>query len=188
MFQLIHGGLFKISRTAVWIGGLALMICAFMVTIDVTFRKLFGLTMSGSDEITGYVFAASTTWAYSYTLLTRANIRIDALYNILPLKPRAFLDLIALLALLYYVYLLTGTAWEMFLDNWEYNSTAQTTLATPLWIPQIFWVSGLAFFGLCLIFLTIYTIYALIQRNWALVQSIAGVKSIEEEIEEETHA
>ena len=73
----IHRFLKVVSNWAVWLAGLALLLCAFMVTVDVFFRKYLNMTMSGSDEISGYVFAASTTWAYSYCLLNRSNVRID---------------------------------------------------------------------------------------------------------------
>ncbi len=187
MFEKIHKGLTEVSRAATWCGGAALLLSAFMVTFDVTSRKIFGFTISGADEISGYAFAAATTWAYGYCLLTRSNIQIDALYNRLGLRTQAFLDLIGVLLLTYYIYLLTGNAWGMFAENWEYNSSAQTTLATPLWIPQVFWISGLAFFFICLVFLSIYVIVSMFRRDWQTVNRIAGVKSVEEEIIEETH-
>ena len=188
MFASIHAKFINVSRIATWVGGGALLLSAIMVTLDVLSRKLIGFTISGSDEISGYVFAASTTWAYSYCLLTRANIRIDAFYNILSLRSRAILDVIGLLLLLYYIYLLTTNAMGMFLENVEYNSSAQTTLATPLWIPQIFWVSGLWFFLLSLTFLAVYSLSAFIKRDWACINRIIGVKSVEEEIHEEKPA
>ena len=186
VFERLHGGFKNISQVAVWLGGFALLLSAIMVTLDVIFRKLFGLTLSGSDEITGYVFAAATTWAYSFCLLNRSNIRIDALYNTLSIKPRAVLDVIGLMLLAYYVYLLTVSGFEMFVENLEYNSSAQTTLATPLWIPQVFWLSGLAFFLVCLVFLVIYGLFAQLRKDWLTVSRIAGIKTVEEEISEET--
>ena len=188
VFERLHGGFKNISQVAVWLGGFALLLSAIMVTLDVIFRKLFGLTLSGSDEITGYVFAAATTWAYSFCLLNRSNIRIDALYNTLSIKPRAVLDVIGMMLLAYYVYLLTVSGFEMFVENLEYNSSAQTTLATPLWIPQVFWLSGLAFFLVCLVFLVIYGVFALLRKDWLTVSRIAGIKTVEEEISEETFA
>ena len=186
VFERLHGGFKNISQVAVWLGGFALLLSAIMVTLDVIFRKLFGLNLSGSDEITGYVFAAATTWAYSFCLLNRSNIRIDALYNTLSIKPRAVLDVIGMMLLAYYVYLLTVSGFEMFVENLEYNSSAQTTLATPLWIPQVFWLSGLAFFLVCLVFLVIYGLFALLRKDWLTVSRIAGIKTVEEEISEET--
>lgn len=187
MFDSIYRGLFSISRVATWIGGGALLLSAIMVTLDVTARKIFGITISGSDEISGYVFAAGTTWAYAFCLLSRANIRIDALYNALGTKPRAMLDILGLLLMLYYIYLLTAKGLVVFIENLTDNATAQTTLATPLWIPQFFWISGLCFFLITLIFLTIYTLTCLAKRDWSTINRLAGVKSIEEEVAEETH-
>ncbi|MDH3740389.1 MAG: TRAP transporter small permease [Hyphomicrobiales bacterium] len=187
MFDRIHKGLFGISRVAVWCGGAALLLSAIMVTLDVTARKLFGITISGSDEISGYVFAAATTWAYSFCLLTKSNIRIDALYSRLGARSRAWLDMLGLVLLLYYVFLLTRNSWELFVENVTDSATAQTTLATPLWIPQVFWVTGLGFFLLCLIFLTIYATVCLVRKDWKTIEAIAGVKSVQEEIREETH-
>ena len=187
MFALIHGKFLKVSQVAVWLGGLALLLSAIMVTLDVISRKIFGITMSGSDEITGYVFAGATTWAYSFCLFTRANIRIDAFYNLLNKRPKALLDLLGLVLLLYYITLLTVNAYGMFAENVLHNSSAPTTLATPLWIPQMFWLSGLGFFLLSLAFLTVYGFVALAKRDWATISKIAGVKTVEEEISEEIH-
>ncbi|MBT5266641.1 MAG: TRAP transporter small permease [Rhodospirillaceae bacterium] len=188
MFEAVQSKLSQISHVAVWVGGGALLLSAIMVTGDVLARKIFGVTISGSDEISGYVFAASTTWAYSYTLLGRANIRIDALYNMLKAGPRAFLDVIGIFLLLYYVYLLTTNGIGVFIETLEFDKTAQTTLATPLWIPQMFWISGLAFFLLCTAFVSVYALTGLVRGDWRLVNRVAGVKSVEEEISEETHA
>ena len=62
MFASIHRRLEVISRVAVWIGGGSLLLAAVMVTVDVLCRRFLGITMSGSDEYSGYIFAASTTW------------------------------------------------------------------------------------------------------------------------------
>ena len=187
MLAMIHHRLEQISKFAVWVGGAALMLAAIMVTIDVTFRKAFALTMSGSDEYSGYVFAASTTWAYSYCLLHRANVRIDALYNMLPRKVTAILDVIGLILLHYFMSVMTYYAMIAFLNSWDKNSVSITTLATPQWIPQLFWVMGLCLFVVTVTFVTIYSVTALLQRNWDLVARIAGVPSISEVMEEETH-
>ena len=110
------------------------------------------------------------------------------LYNQLGTRTRGWLDLLGLSLLTYYIYLLSTNALLMFRDNLEYNSTAQTTLATPLWIPQSVWISGLFFFLLSLSFMTLYVFISIIQGRWDTVNRIAGVKSVEEEIKEETHA
>ena len=187
MLESIHSRLERISQLAVWVGGAALLAAALMVTVDVLSRKIFSITMSGSDEYSGYVFSATTTWAYSYCLLHRSNVRIDALYNYLPRKVTAILDVVGLLLLFYFMSIMTYYAMVSFVDSWVNNSVSITTLGTPQWIPQLFWVAGLILFFGTLIFVVVYSIIALLQRNWDLVARIAGVPSIAETMQEETH-
>ena len=187
MLESIHSRLERISQLAVWVGGAALLAAALMVTVDVLSRKIFSVTMSGSDEYSGYVFSATTTWAYSYCLLHRSNVRIDALYNYLPRKVTAILDVVGLLLLFYFMSIMTYYAMVSFVDSWVNNSVSITTLGTPQWIPQLFWVAGLILFFVTLIFVVVYSIVALLQRNWDLVARVAGVPSIAETMQEETH-
>ena len=187
MLESIHSRLERISQLAVWVGGAALLAAALMVTVDVLSRKIFSVTMSGSDEYSGYVFSATTTWAYSYCLLHRSNVRIDALYNYLPRKVTAILDVVGLLLLFYFMSIMTYYAMVSFVDSWVNNSVSITTLGTPQWIPQLFWVAGLILFFVTLIFVVVYSVAALLQRNWDLVARVAGVPSIAETMQEETH-
>ncbi len=183
----IHAALKKISLWAVWVAGLALLLSALMVTVDVFFRKFFSMTMSGSDEISGYVFAASTTWAYSYCLLNRSNVRIDVLYNFLRPTVRAVLDVIGIALLLYYMSYLTVKAYGVFWTSWTGNSVSTTTLLTPLWIPQLAWFGGLLLFVITLSFLLLYTLISLLRGDVDRVRRLAGARSTEEEITQETH-
>ena len=186
MFEQIHARLERLAQFAVWVGGAALLAAAVMVTIDVFLRKLFSITMSGSDEMSGYVFAAGTTWAYSYCLLHRANIRIDALYNFLPRRLCGALDILGVALLLIFNAVLTRHAWDVFATSYVRDSVSITTLATPLWIPQMFWVTGLIVFELVLVFVALYAVVRYFQRDDATVNRIVGVPTVAEEVEEET--
>ena len=186
MFERIHARLGRIARIAVWIGGGAHLVAAIMVTIDVVLRKLFSITMSGSDEMSGYVFAAGTTWAYSYCVLHRSNIRIDAVYNLLPRRLCGALDIGGVVLLLIFNGVLTRHASEAFATSYVRDSVSITTLATPLWIPQLFWVIGLIAFQLTLIFVAVYATLRYFQRDDAAVNRIAGVPTVAEEVEAET--
>ena len=186
MFERIHARLARIAQVAVWIGGGAHLAAAIMVTIDVLLRKVFSVTMSGSDEMSGYVFAAGTTWAYSYCVLHRSNIRIDAVYNLLPRRLCGVLDIVGVVLLLIFNAVLTRHAWEAFATSYVRDSVSITTLATPLWIPQLFWVIGLIAFQITLIFVAVYATLRYLQRDDAAVNRIAGVPTVAEEVEAET--
>lgn len=186
MFLRVHGVLQHVARVATWVGGGALTCTAIIVTVDVIFRKLAGVTISGADEIAGYVFAAATAWAYAYCLLYRANVRIDAIYNLLPSWPRAVFDVLGVFLLLGFVAVLTERALYTLQLSIEYGSVSITTLTTPLWIPQLFWVGGLVLFVVTLLFVGVYSLTALLRRDLSTVHRVAGVLSVEEEIRDET--
>lgn len=185
--QQIHAFLGKISQIAVWIGGAALLGAALLVSLEIFLRSVLNLSMGGADEISGYAFAISTTWAYSYCLLHRANVRIDAAYNFLPRPVKAVLDVVGVVLLLGYMSILTEKAWGVFAESWANNSVSITTLQTPLWIPQLLWFAGLVLFIITLVFVSIYSLITLLRGDIAGVQQIAGVRTIDEEVAEETH-
>jgi len=185
MWQTGYDTLERIARGAVFVAGLALLVAAALVTVDVLCRKFLGLTVSGSDEISGYIFAAGTTWAYSYALLHRSNVRIDALYNIFPLWLKATLDVVGVSLLLIYMAIQTKLSVEVFIESWKLDSVAVTTLATPLWIPQLLWAAGLVLFMVTLIFVAAFSITRLIHKDFANVNRVAGVLTVDEEVQEE---
>ncbi|MEM6624885.1 MAG: TRAP transporter small permease [Pseudomonadota bacterium] len=197
IFDRIYAFLGGISLWAVWAAGTALLLSAFMIGVEIVGRKLggteiFGLftmpqfRIPGSDEYSGYVFAGGTVWAYAYCLIHRSHIRIDALYNVLPAGVRAFLDVFGLVLLGIYITYFTNKAWGVFLESWDRNSVSVTPQLTPLWIPQIFWVTGLTFFTIVTLFLIVYTSVALLTGRIGQVQQLAGTMSVQEEVAEET--
>jgi TRAP-type C4-dicarboxylate transport system permease small subunit len=170
----------RLSRMATWAGGGILLLAAIIVTIDVTTRKLFQVSVGGSDELAGYALAITTSWGMSLALLRRANIRIDALYARLPKPLTAWLDLLALVLMGVFMSFVTWFATEMWLNSIEMRSTANTPLQTPLMIPQGLWVAGFVLFLLVLLALLARVVGLLAGRDAAGVGRIAGIRTVEE--------
>lgn len=172
----------RIARFSVWVSGFALLALALLVTVDVVSRKWFGATLAGSDEISGYVLACVTSWGYSFCLLRRSHIRIDVVYNRVPLRLRCLLDLVGLSALLLFMAFLTHRAAGVLVKTLESGAVSNTPLLTPLWIPQSLWLGGLVFFTATLIFVTVRTVLLLFRHDLPAVQALAGIPTISEEI------
>ncbi len=170
----------RISRVAIWCGGALVLSAAILVAVDVLLRNLFMVTVGGSDELAGYAFAIGTTWALSFTLLNRANVRVDALYSLLPPRFCALLDIAALIALGVFAGMLTWHAALVLQTSVSFAARATTPLQTPLWIPQSLWVAGLALFMLTLVPLLLRAALALFHGDLATVRRLAGARSIEE--------
>ncbi|MBE2243175.1 MAG: TRAP transporter small permease [Burkholderiaceae bacterium] len=173
-----------LSRSAVWVGGALTLASVLLITFEVVSRRLFGFSMGGADELSGYAFAISITWAFAFTVLERANVRIDVLYQHLPVRVTAFLDWLSLVALGVFAVYLSYYGTLVALTSWEQSSAANTPLATPLWIPQFLWAAGLVWFVIVLLLMLLRSSAALVTGDLELVKTLAGMKTASEEADE----
>lgn len=176
------------SRAAVWAGGALTLGAVFLVSFDVIVRKFFGFTVGGADELSGYVFAISTSWALAFVVLMRANVRVDVLYERLPVRLTAVLDWLSLVALAVFLAMLTQHAFSVAQTSFARGSAANTPLATPLWIPQGLWVLGLVWMCVVLALMLIRASVALVTGDVATVKALCGVRSVQEEAAAEAEA
>lgn len=177
-----------LSRVAIWIAGTLTLLSALYVTADVLARKFTGSSLGGSDELSGYAFAISISWALSFATLQRANIRIDVIYQHLPVRIAAILDWLALVVMAVFIVYLTLYASDVAGLSWANQSTANTALGTPLWIPQYLWVAGLVWLCVVLALMLLRSSLALITGDLAGIQSLCGIRSTQEEASEEAEA
>lgn len=174
----------RLSRLAVWVGGALTLASVFLITYEVIARRAFGVSMGGADELSGYAFAISVTWAFAFTALERANVRIDVLYQHLPVRLTAFLDWLALVALGVFAVHLAYYGSQVAMASWEQNSAANTPLGTPLWIPQALWAVGLLWFVAVLLLMLVRASVALVTGDVPLIKTLAGMKTAIEEADE----
>lgn len=174
----------RASRAGVWFGGLLLLASVAMIAVEILMRRTLGWTFRGAHELSGYVLAISTAWAFAFALLQKAHIRVDAVYVRLGPAWRAVLDVIAMTLLGLFVLMLAVQTWEVLATSLQRGSTANTPLRTPLWIPQLLWWSGLVWFALVTLLLWLRLLVAAMQRDAAEVQRLVGSKTLEEELRE----
>lgn len=177
-----------LSRIAIWVAGSLTLLSALYITADIITRKLLGFPLGGADELSGYAFAISISWALSFSTLQRANIRIDALYQLLPPRLCAILDWVALVALAVFIAYLTRYAADVSMLSWTRNASANTVMATPLWIPQFLWLAGLIWLCIVLALMLIRSSLALVTGDTAAISALCGIRSTQEEADEEAEA
>ncbi|MDX2157259.1 MAG: TRAP transporter small permease [Hyphomicrobiaceae bacterium] len=204
--ESLWNGLTRVSRGAIVAGSALLFIAALVVTAEVLIRKAVpdfvllvsggggeafrvwirdNLTFSGSDEISGYLFAVGTSWSLAYATVTRGHVRIDAVYGSLSPAVRGWLDLAALLCLALFVGALVERAWDVSMTNFiEYNRS-NTNLRVPLAWAQLPWMAGIVLFFLTIAVAIIRTFQLLLRGDYAGVNALAGASSQDEEIESE---
>lgn len=187
-------GVMGIARVGIGCGGAMLFAAALIVTAEVVLRKglgaVFGttFTFSGSDEISGYLFAVGTSWSMAYVLCTRGHVRIDAVYGNLSQKVRGWLDLVALLVLGIFVAALTERAFDVASTSFVETIRSNTNLRIPLAWAQIPWFLGILLFLVAIVLAVVRILMALLKGDYARVAEISGIPSQDEEIASEVRS
>ena len=152
-----------------------------MVCAEVLLRSAFSIGLSAATELSSYVLAVTSAWAFSYALLRRVHVRVDALIRLFPQSVIAWLDLLALLALCWLASMMLWYGASVFSFSFAKGSTAMTPLQTPLWIPQGLWLLGLGLFFITSVTLIVVVGRCLIKGDVAQVNRLVGSFTVEEE-------
>ncbi|MFC3337519.1 TRAP transporter small permease subunit [Paracandidimonas soli] len=171
----------------IWIGGICLLVSSTLIVVDLILRKFFGWSLGGADEISGYVLAIVSAWAFPITLLRRSHIRVDVVYTHMPRRIRIVLDLFAMTCMGVFIGVLTYHAWQVLMDSIAFNAISNTPLQVPQWIPQSLWFAGYLFFLVTIVVLLACSLWLLARRRPREVGGLIGIHSVEEEIHEEVH-
>ena len=180
-----------IAQLGIWIGGALLFAAALIVTAEVLLRKGAGALLgtsflfSGSDEISGYLFAVGTSLSLAYVMVTKGHVRIDVLYTQFSAPTRAIMDVIALVVMAIFVTALLERAIDVASTSYIEQIRSNTQLRIPLAWSQIPWAFGIALFYFAILVALIRSVVAIAKGDWATVNGIAGVATTEEEIEAE---
>lgn len=177
----------KVAGFGTWIGGICLLVSSSLIVVDLLLRKFVGWSLGGADEISGYVLAIVSAWAFPITLLRRSHIRVDVVYTHMPRGVRVALDLFAMVCLGVFIGVLTYHAWQVLMDSIMFKSVSNTPLQVPQWIPQTLWFAGYLFFLFTIVVLLACSIWLLAKRKSRDVGRLIGIHSVEEEIQEEVH-
>lgn len=149
-------------------------------------RRLFNVSLGGADEISGYAFGVATTLSFSYALFERAHIRVDALVGALPVSLRTPVNLLGLALLVGFAGVVATMIWSLVADTLQHGSRSITPMRVPLAIPQIPWMLGWMFFVFSGGLIGLVAVLRWIRRDHAGVQDLIGVKSLDEQIRDET--
>jgi TRAP-type C4-dicarboxylate transport system permease small subunit len=172
----------QISRWFCWAGGALFLASAVLISLDVVFRALFRSTLFESFELSSYAFAIATSLGLAYTLATKGHIRIEVIYNLLGLRFRALLDVLALGSLSVVAAVLVYWCLQTVLQNAAMSARSNSSLAMPLVAPQSVWLLGMVWFAIVCFVLAATGLVWLLRRRFVEVHQVLGVGSLQEEI------
>ena len=173
-----------LARYGVWFGGALILLAAFVVSFDVTIRKLFNISLGGADEFSGFALAIGSAWAFGFALLERAHVRIDSIYTILPRPVCAALDILGLTVFGIFMTLMAWQGTGVFMESVRNSTVTLSTIAWPLRYPQFMWIAGLWWFVVIVVLLWIRAVLTIVRGDFLLVQKQIGSKTVPEEVNE----
>lgn len=170
--------LLLLRRVNEWVAvaaGAILLLSVLATLYDVVGRQ-FGFSLGGTDELSGYAMAIATSWGMSYALTNLSHVRIDLLRTHCAGLLRSLFDAIAIASLAGTALTVAYRVWPVLGKSIQNNSTANTTLETPLWIPQSLWMAGWVWFAVSsLLMLGMVSIFV-VKKEFDLVDQNAGIK------------
>jgi TRAP-type C4-dicarboxylate transport system permease small subunit len=175
MMMRIIDFLGRINNGVALAAGLSLLACVALILVEIVVRQL-GMPLGGTDEISGYVMAMTTSWGVAYALTERAHVRIDMLRAKCVPAGRALLDCVAILALAATAIVVAWRGWSVLSKTLLTGAKANTALETPLWIPQLLWWSGWLWFAISAVLIAAASLMLLFQRRYDAVNKIAGMR------------
>lgn len=178
----------SISRWGLWFGGALVLLAALLIGVDVILRKFFTTSIGGADELAGYALAIGTAWGLAATLLERAHIRIDSLYMLFSRFYRIILDLVGLALFIFFFAMVAWHGSGVVMQSWASGSRSQSALQIPTVIPQLIWIIGLLLFVLVGVTLFLDALVKLKTGDRASIGRTIGIRSAEEDVEEEIAA
>lgn len=157
------------------LAGLLLLLSVAVTLFDIIARNV-GMSLGGTDELSGYAMAIATSWGISYALTSMAHVRIDLVRARCGAGGRAVFDTIAILALAGTALVIAYRAWPVFAKTLANGSTANTTLETPLWIPQSLWLAGWGWFAISAVLISVSVLVSLFKGEFDYVDAVAGFR------------
>lgn len=143
-------------------GVLCVVAMMIIVTYDVVARYVFNQPSMWAGEFASYLLIAIVFLGLAQNLRQGSHIRIDVVTNLLSVRTRLVLEVIAYaVGIVFSVMLVVGVGIR-FNDYWFRQTTADSPLMTELWIPMIPVVLGAAAFSLAMLAGLVHSLHALL--------------------------
>ena len=125
-----------------------IMLILALTIVSVVCRYVLGQALLGSDEATGYLVVATVMFGTAEALRRGDHIGIDVLIDLVPDRVRAWLGILAHLAVLVFSGVMLASAWRAVTFSLRFEAYSTGALELPLWIPQSTMLIGAVLLGL----------------------------------------
>ncbi|PTQ73331.1 TRAP transporter small permease [Celeribacter persicus] len=132
-----------LNRIAAVIAATFLVLMTLLILTEITLR-LFSLSTYMADVLVGYGVAAITFLAAPWALQEGAMIRVTVLTERMNVRLRWVSEAFVLFSVGFIILFLMAYQWKSVAKLFARGSTSQHFIPIPLWIPESFFLIGLA--------------------------------------------
>ena len=170
-------------RAVIYAAGFATILLSATIAIDVVARKLFSVSIKGTDELSGYLLAIVSTAGFAYALYMRAHTRIDVLLDRVGPRLKTALNLAEVATMFAFACFAAWQCIDTLRDTIRFQSISTSSLRMPLWIPQSIWVVGMIAFAMTAFALFLRALLTLYRSPWTFNRTF-GPPTVEEELDQ----
>ena len=148
-----------------------MVVAAVAVTCQMIFmRYVLNASTAWQTEVVVYLMLGATMLGMGYVQKLKGHVNVDLVPLLLPPKGRKWLLMIAALASLVVVAIMTFYGYEMMYLAWDRNWTSDTVNEVPLWMPYSVMPIGFGLF-----FLQIFAdAYSMLQTGAERIELAGG--------------
>ena len=155
-----------ISRVMAAVAAVTLGVMMMVTVIDVCGRYFFLSPLTGAFELVGILLVVAGSFGMGYCQLNRGNIRINVIFDKLPLKVRLVLDIVAYIICITTVVMI---CWQGSLRMYDYVfkelGGVTETLALPFWPFMLAMAIGFGWAGVIFIIDFIKTFFEVFRHG-----------------------
>lgn len=121
-----------------------------LIVVNVALRYVMRTNFIAMEEMQWHLYAVGFLMALSFAMLADGHVRVDVLAERLPLRTRAWIELLGILLLILpFVYVVVSYAIPFVQRSWQINEVSAAPGGLPhRWIIKSFIITGFVFIGI----------------------------------------
>ena len=153
-----------VNRVMVFLGMVALVLAACVLTYSVVSRHVFQASTDWQDEAAVFCLVGATFMCGAFVQSRRGHVGIEAIAGMLPPSFNALrLVLVDLLSTVFCSFF-SWKSWTLFHEAWAEGQTTSSSWAPPLWIPYSMMAAGMSLLALQLVIQLSASINAMLHK------------------------
>ncbi|WP_155316201.1 TRAP transporter small permease subunit [Desulfosarcina alkanivorans] len=125
----------KISSAFTWLSRWVLLFMALIIFYDVGMRYLFNRPTFWAMEVSEYLLVYLAFAAAAGIQDRKSHIKMDYFHNKMSETARGYIDIIIYLGMVGFASAIIWTSARMTIIAYQYESSSNSTLEVPLWLP-----------------------------------------------------